>query len=355
MCSENSSCSGAGPSKITSAPMCMCDAASPAAGKRRRSSSSDPCDPADPCGESTATIPVREAPRDAAGGRRWCSASPWSRSWRIDDLPFGGDGADRRGRSKTARRDRRPVRLRRRLEAVARAGRDGAAPGRLADLAAARAAAARPAAARALRGGAGRPAQRRRHRPRARARLRRGRRALRHQGHPGLPRRQRRRVGHRGGHSSLRARSSARGTRSRSSAARRRGEPARHPGPAVRRSAACAAPRWRHRATATRAPWCCSTSSAIGDLRTPREGPRTGSCGTGCAAPRAPSGVGRDFPADAQGTIFDDHLPFLREGVPSIDLIDFDFPCWHRRCDDLSRVSERSLDVSGEAVLPLLA
>jgi glutaminyl-peptide cyclotransferase len=45
----------------------------------------------------------------------------------------------------------------------------------------------------------------------------------------------------------------------------------------------------------------------------------------------------------------------LEQGVPSIDLIDFDFPCWHRRCDDLSAVSERSLDVSGEAVVRLLA
>ena len=33
---------------------------------------------------------------------------------------------------------------------------------------------------------------------------------------------------------------------------------------------------------------------------------------------------------------------------PSIDLIDFSFPCWHRRCDDMSAVSERSLDAVGE-------
>ena len=37
-----------------------------------------------------------------------------------------------------------------------------------------------------------------------------------------------------------------------------------------------------------------------------------------------------------QGASLDDHIPFLREGCPSIDLIDFDFPCWHRTCDDLS-------------------
>jgi hypothetical protein len=40
--------------------------------------------------------------------------------------------------------------------------------------------------------------------------------------------------------------------------------------------------------------------------------------------------------------------------VPSIDLIDFDFPCWHKTCDDLPVISERSLDATGEAVYELL-
>jgi glutaminyl-peptide cyclotransferase len=72
------------------------------------------------------------------------------------------------------------------------------------------------------------------------------------------------------------------------------------------------------------------------------------------AAARA-VGVAKVFPAeDLGGGIQDDHLPFIRRGVPSIDLIDFDFPCWHRRCDDLSRISERSLDASGETVYELL-
>jgi glutaminyl-peptide cyclotransferase len=65
-------------------------------------------------------------------------------------------------------------------------------------------------------------------------------------------------------------------------------------------------------------------------------------------------GVGSVFPDETQGTILDDHTPFLRAGVPSIDLIDFDFPCWHKPCDDLTAVSRSSLDKSGEAVLELL-
>ena len=60
------------------------------------------------------------------------------------------------------------------------------------------------------------------------------------------------------------------------------------------------------------------------------------------------------FPADKRSEITDDHTPFARDGVPAIDLIDFEFPCWHERCDDMSAVSRHSLDVSGEAVLELL-
>jgi glutaminyl-peptide cyclotransferase len=66
--------------------------------------------------------------------------------------------------------------------------------------------------------------------------------------------------------------------------------------------------------------------------------------------------VGSDsaFPDTQQGTVEDDHTPFLQRGVPAIDLIDFNFPCWHKTCDDLTAVSKASLDKSGEAVLEFL-
>jgi glutaminyl-peptide cyclotransferase len=70
------------------------------------------------------------------------------------------------------------------------------------------------------------------------------------------------------------------------------------------------------------------------------------------AARRVGSGV--VFPPGVVGEVTDDHTPFTRRGIPAIDLIDFTFPCWHETCDDLSAVSERSLDLSGEAVLELL-
>ncbi len=65
-------------------------------------------------------------------------------------------------------------------------------------------------------------------------------------------------------------------------------------------------------------------------------------------------GVRSVFPSGAQGPIVDDHVPFLRAGVPSIDLIDFSYPCFHRTCDNLSQISPRSLDAVGEAMMELL-
>jgi glutaminyl-peptide cyclotransferase len=66
--------------------------------------------------------------------------------------------------------------------------------------------------------------------------------------------------------------------------------------------------------------------------------------------------VGADsaFPDTQQGTVEDDHTPFIQRGIPAIDLIDFNFPCWHKPCDDLTAVSKASLDKSGEAVLEFL-
>ena len=56
----------------------------------------------------------------------------------------------------------------------------------------------------------------------------------------------------------------------------------------------------------------------------------------------------------ARAAITDDHVPFLRRGVPAIDLIEWPYACWHEPCDDLGAVSERSLDRTGETVLELV-
>jgi Zn-dependent M28 family amino/carboxypeptidase len=90
------------------------------------------------------------------------------------------------------------------------------------------------------------------------------------------------------------------------------------------------------------------------DLAIPREAGSDVRLWSRLRAASRRAGVARAFPDALQGEVLDDHTPFARRGVPSIDLIDFDFPCWHRACDDLSAVSQRSLGESGAAVLELL-
>ncbi len=65
-------------------------------------------------------------------------------------------------------------------------------------------------------------------------------------------------------------------------------------------------------------------------------------------------GVAAAFPDRTRDEIYDDHTAFARAGIPSIDLIDFDYPPFHTRRDRIDQVSARSLDAVGEAVLELV-
>jgi Zn-dependent M28 family amino/carboxypeptidase len=60
-------------------------------------------------------------------------------------------------------------------------------------------------------------------------------------------------------------------------------------------------------------------------------------------------GHGKHFLNDVM-PVEDDHAPFLRAGVPSALLIDFDYPPWHTAEDTLDKVSARSLAIVGEVV-----
>lgn len=60
------------------------------------------------------------------------------------------------------------------------------------------------------------------------------------------------------------------------------------------------------------------------------------------------------FPDVRIGEIEDDHVPFLAAGVPSVDLIDLEYPHWHQRTDTLDNVSARSLQIVGDVVLAAL-
>jgi glutaminyl-peptide cyclotransferase len=59
------------------------------------------------------------------------------------------------------------------------------------------------------------------------------------------------------------------------------------------------------------------------------------------------------FVAD-QTQIEDDHLAFLAAGVPSVDIIDLEYPPWHTAGDTLDAVSARSLQIVGDAVVSAL-
>lgn len=56
--------------------------------------------------------------------------------------------------------------------------------------------------------------------------------------------------------------------------------------------------------------------------------------------------------------VYDDHIPFVRAGVPSIDLIDFDYgpqnAFHHAPVDTLDKLSPTSLDIVGHVVLEMV-
>ena len=52
--------------------------------------------------------------------------------------------------------------------------------------------------------------------------------------------------------------------------------------------------------------------------------------------------------------IEDDHLEFLAEGIESVDIIDLDYPSWHKATDDLAHVSAKSLQAVGDVVIASL-
>ncbi|MEO8481300.1 MAG: M28 family peptidase [Acidobacteriota bacterium] len=70
---------------------------------------------------------------------------------------------------------------------------------------------------------------------------------------------------------------------------------------------------------------------------------------------RAAKGLayGRVF-ADQTTAIEDDHLAFIAAGIPSVDLIDLDYPYWHTPDDTLDHVSARSLQTVGDVLLAAL-
>lgn len=63
-------------------------------------------------------------------------------------------------------------------------------------------------------------------------------------------------------------------------------------------------------------------------------------------------GASKFFSATPSSGIVDDHTPFLRRGIPAVDLIDWSYP-GHSLSDRMDRLSRRSLDGVGETVVKL--
>ena len=91
-----------------------------------------------------------------------------------------------------------------------------------------------------------------------------------------------------------------------------------------------------------------------GAMRIPREAGSDARLWRRLRAAAKRAGSAEAFPPGLVGEVTDDHTPFMRRGIPAIDLIDFTFDCWHELCDDMSAVSARSLDHTGETVTQML-
>jgi len=61
------------------------------------------------------------------------------------------------------------------------------------------------------------------------------------------------------------------------------------------------------------------------------------------------------FNEKSKYSIQDDHLPFIKLGIPSIVLIDFDYPYWHKISDTLDKCSPESLGIVFSVIAGVLA
>lgn len=60
-------------------------------------------------------------------------------------------------------------------------------------------------------------------------------------------------------------------------------------------------------------------------------------------------GYTREF-LDSTQEVSDDHVPYLKAGIPAVDIIDLDYPYWHKATDTLDKTSAHSLKIVGDVV-----
>jgi hypothetical protein len=59
----------------------------------------------------------------------------------------------------------------------------------------------------------------------------------------------------------------------------------------------------------------------------------------------------QEFKDTVRYAVLDDHIPFLRMGIPCIDIIDFDYPYWHTTQDTPDKCSAASLGQVGRVLV----
>jgi Zn-dependent M28 family amino/carboxypeptidase len=60
------------------------------------------------------------------------------------------------------------------------------------------------------------------------------------------------------------------------------------------------------------------------------------------------------FRREPGSSIIDDHVPFIQEGLPAIDIIDFEYPYWHTLADTPDKCSPESLGAVGAVIVHYL-
>lgn len=90
------------------------------------------------------------------------------------------------------------------------------------------------------------------------------------------------------------------------------------------------------------------------DLNIFMEGTSTVSLSSSIWAQAASLGY-RQFIPTVKYSMEDDQTPFLKAGIPAVDVIDFDYPYWHTCEDTTDKVSAQSLSVVGNTMLAWLA
>jgi Zn-dependent M28 family amino/carboxypeptidase len=88
--------------------------------------------------------------------------------------------------------------------------------------------------------------------------------------------------------------------------------------------------------------------------RIPREGNSNAALWSQLRAAAEDVGAGETFPPGDQVPILDDDIPFLQQGVPSIDLIDFSYPYADTVKDTPDKLSPAALGAVGETVARLV-